>query len=114
MTPFLPPALIYLTAVKTKHRFCYSGKYANAWSLSSLLPLCLFHFGFVRAEPELEPLLLSVCVRSVCMSVTDHVDLCVGVPHVADNAAILHAVEVLSHHHVLIAWWRHYRQKLKR
>lgn len=46
-------------------------------------------------------------------SATDHVDLCVGVPHVADNAAVLHAVEVLSDHHVLIAWWRHCRKKLK-
>lgn len=36
--------------------------------------------------------------------VTDHIDLGVGVSHVADNAAVLHAVEVLSHHHVLIAW----------
>lgn len=52
-------------------------------------------------------------VRSVRQLVTHHVDLCVGVPHVADNAAVLHAVEVLSHHHVLIAWWRHHRKKRK-
>lgn len=38
------------------------------------------------------------------MLVTDHVNLSVWVSHVADNAAVLHAVEVLSHHHVFIAW----------
>lgn len=37
------------------------------------------------------------------MQGTDHVDLGVGVAHVADNAAILHAIEVLSHHYILIA-----------
>lgn len=54
-----------------------------------------------------------VSVSSVRVLVTDHVDLCVGVPHVADNAAVLHAVEVLSHHHVLVAWWGHHREKLQ-
>lgn len=34
---------------------------------------------------------------------THHVDLGVGVPHVADDAAVLHAVQVLPGHHVLVA-----------
>lgn len=37
------------------------------------------------------------------MLLTDHINLGVGVSHVADDAAVLHAVEVLSHHHVLVA-----------
>lgn len=42
--------------------------------------------------------------QNVCMpDSTDHIDLGVGVSHIADDAAILHAVEVLSHHHILIA-----------
>lgn len=43
----------------------------------------------------------------VCTSATDHVDLGVGVSHVADDAAVLHAVQVLSHHNILVAWRRH-------
>lgn len=32
-----------------------------------------------------------------------HIDLGVGVPHVADDAAVLHAIQVLPGHHVLVA-----------
>lgn len=35
---------------------------------------------------------------------TDHIDLGVGVSHIADDAAVLHAVQVLPNNHVLIAW----------
>lgn len=34
--------------------------------------------------------------------------------HVADDAAVLHAVEVLSHHNVLIAWWGERTQRTER
>lgn len=48
-----------------------------------------------------------VTVRQIrAWYITNHIDLCVGVTHVADNAAVLHPVEVLSHHHILIAWWK--------
>lgn len=34
---------------------------------------------------------------------TDHIDLSVGVAHVADDAAVLHAVQVFPHHNIFIA-----------
>lgn len=35
-----------------------------------------------------------------------HIDLSIGVPHVADNAAVFHSVELLSGNNVLVAYFK--------
>jgi hypothetical protein len=44
---------------------------------------------------------------------TEYVHLCVGVAHVADDAAVLHFVHVVSRHHVLVARGRDHNINLQ-
>lgn len=44
----------------------------------------------------------SECLCTVLLTLSYHINLSVGVAHVADNGAIFHSVQLVSSYHILV------------